>query len=144
MNETEVIQYITGTFEGVETQTVSDNTFFFYAAERMFPFATLVTNDDYEQVSDLNRPGVFRLNIGVSKTTFQTLFGSQRFGSAEDSAVYDFAALDKVMPHPIYGKMYWIGVLNPSPTTFQTVVQPLLAEAYATAVKKYAKKEKSE
>jgi hypothetical protein len=140
VNEDQVIQYITGTFEGVETQTVSDNTFFFYASERMFPFTTLVTNDDYEQVSNLNRPGVFRLNIGVSKQTFQALFGTQRFGSEEDTTVYDFAALDQVMPHPVYGKMYWVGILNPSPKTFQTVVQPLLAEAYDMAVKKYLKK----
>jgi hypothetical protein len=35
--------------------------------------------------------------------------------------------------------MFWICVLNPSAATFQTV-QPLLAEAYDLAVKKYAKR----
>jgi hypothetical protein len=32
------------------------------------------------------------------------------------------------MPHPMYAKMYWASVLNPSAKTFETV-KPLLAEA---------------
>lgn len=46
------------------------------------------------------------------------------------------------MPHPVYGKMYWVCVciLSPSEDTFQDVVQPLLAEAYELDVSKYAKR----
>ena len=127
MDEAAVVKYITDTFERVETVTASGATFFFYDSERKFPFATLVTNDEHDQASDLNRPGVFRLNVGVSKETFQTLF--------DPTEKHDFTALDKLMPHPVYGKMYWVCVLNPSPATFQAV-QPLLAEAYELAVRK--------
>jgi hypothetical protein len=85
--------------------------------------------------------GVFRLNIGISKQTYQSLFGSQIApeGSGHASR-YDFTALDQVMPHPVYGRQYWVCVLNPSAATFQTVVQSLLAEAYDRDVRKHAKR----
>src|SRR6266566_6200029 len=129
MNEASITRYIIGTFDGVETVTSSDNTFFFYGPERMFPFVTLVTNDDYDQFSNLNRPSVFRLNIGISKQTFRSLFGPQPSQSSTSGADevadsgYDFTALDQLMPHPEYGRMYWVCVLNPSPETFQEVVR---------------------
>ena len=44
--------------------------------------------------------------------------------------------MDKLMPHPVYGRMYWVCVLNPSESTFETI-RPLLDEAYEIAVKKY-------
>ena len=149
MNEDSIIQYITGTFEGVETETLPGGTFFFYGDYRMLPFATLVTNDDFDQASNLSRPSVFRLNIGIRKQTFRSLFGqqtsrkSQLSGQPQPSLSgtgdvaergYDFTALDQLMPHPEYGNMNWVCVLNPSDATFQEVVQPLLAEAYDLAV----------
>lgn len=143
MDEASIIQYITGTFDGIQTVTLNGNTFFFYGPEHMFPFATLMTNDENDQFSNLNRPSVFRLNIGLSKATYRSLFGSQPFPSGAAEVVdsgYDFTALDQVMPHPVYGRMYWVCILNPSAATFQAVVQPLLAEAYNLDVSKHAKR----
>jgi hypothetical protein len=38
----------------------------------MLPFATIAsTGNEYERISYLDRPGVFRLNIGVSRETFR-------------------------------------------------------------------------
>jgi hypothetical protein len=51
---------------------------------------------------------------------------------------HDFTALNQILPHPIYAPQSWICVLNPSKATFQTV-PPLLAEAYALAVKRHNK-----
>jgi hypothetical protein len=42
----------------------------------------------------------------------------------------DFAALDTILPHPVYAKQRWIGILNPSRATFDEVVKPLIAEAH--------------
>jgi hypothetical protein len=42
----------------------------------------------------------------------------------------DFAALDTVLPHPTYAKQLWVSILNPTPTTFDVVVKPLLGEAH--------------
>ena len=143
MDEASVIKYIADTFDDIDTVTADDNLFFMYDPDHMFPFATLMTNDLNDSASNLNRPSVFRLNVGVSKQTYLSLFGSRapRPGAEEvaDSG-YDFTALDQVMPHPVYGSMYWVCVLNPSAETFATVVQPLLAEAYEMAVRKYAKR----
>jgi hypothetical protein len=148
MNEASVIQYITNTFEGIDSLTVEStgDSFFFNDPDGKFPFATLVTSDYNDTFSNLNRPSVFRLNIGISKQTYLSLFGSRPSepsttgeGDAEDGG-YDFTALDQLMPHPVYGRMYWVCVLNPSDSTFETVVRPLLAEAYDMDVSKYAKR----
>lgn len=135
MNESTITQHITETFDGIETETAYGGTFFFYGADHMFPFATLVTTDENDTHSNLNRPGVYRLNIGVSKTTFQELFGSGQTGTE-----FDFTVLDQLMPHPVYGMMYWLCILNPSEESFSRV-QQLLAEAYDMAVQKFAKKQ---
>lgn len=152
MNESKISQYITETFESVDVVVASGDSFFFYNPDRNVPpdhrfmFATIVTSDINDQFSDLNRPSVFRLNIGISKQTFRSFFGetslpSDKNGTAKSddtaSSDYDFTALNQVMPHPIYGRMHWTCVLNPSDETFKTTVQPLLAEAYDIAVSKY-------
>lgn len=136
MDETAVTRYITETFAGVETSTAYDYTFFFYGSDRKLPFATLATVDhEYDRISQLDRPGVFRLNIGVSRPTFESLFGTAK----PDVSSYDFTALDTIMPHPDYAPQSWICVLSPSTTTFQQIVQPLLAEAYDLAVTRHAR-----
>ncbi len=143
MNEAAITQYILGTFDGIDALSVDGTTFFFYDPEQKFPFVTLVTNDDHDRASNLSRPGVFRLNIGIGKQSFRALFGAYTPPADDGDAgagSYDFAALDQLMPHPIYGRMYWICVLNPSAETFQARVQPLLAEAYQLSVGKYGKR----
>ena len=82
---------------------------------------------------------MFRLNIGVSKQTFQSLFGTGVVTLSD----YDFTALDRIMPHPVYAAQHFQCVLNPGEATFQTV-QPLLAEAYDIAARRHAKHEKTE
>ena len=72
--------------------------------------------------SDLAREGVFRLNIGVGKVTFERLLGS-----VVDP---DYAALDTILPHPVYAKQRWLSILNPSRRSFDEVVKPLIAEAH--------------
>jgi hypothetical protein len=143
MNESEVSQYITETFEGVDVVAASGDSFFFYNPDRnippdhRFPFVTLVTSDINDQFSNLNRPLVFRLNIGIGKQTFHSLFGDpaalpsvSAADSGEISRDYDFTTLDQLMPHPVYGRMSWVCVLNPSNEMFETKVRQLLAEAY--------------
>jgi hypothetical protein len=143
MNEEDIIQYITGAFKKVETVYANGDTFFFNDPQKKFPFATLVTTDYNDQFSNLSRPGVFRLNIGPSKTTFQSLFGTlppSKAISYEPIPGYDYTVQDKIIPHPVYGRMYWVCVLNPSRETFETQVQPLLADAYDLSAGRYGKR----
>lgn len=141
MNEESITQYINDTFDGIHSVSAMGATFFFYDPDGKFPFATIVTTDEHDQASNLSRPSVFRLNIGISKATYHSLFGPQTSSDSDSSdSGYDFTALNQLMPHPVYGKMYWVCVLNPSVATFESVVQPLLAEAYSRDVSKYAKR----
>lgn len=142
-----IADYITATFAGVHVVEAWGDTFFFYnpdqqGADEIY-FATLKSqDDDYDHFSNLNRPSVFRLNISLDKSTFRSLFGmlpSHTAAQAATTSPYDYTLLDQLMPHPVYGRQYWVSVLNPSEATFQTV-QPLLAEAYALAASKYAKR----
>ncbi|MDB5308692.1 MAG: hypothetical protein JWO38_2894 [Gemmataceae bacterium] len=139
MNETMVTQYIIDTFGGVDVLVASGDSYFFYdpdrstAPDHRFPFATLVTGDRHDQFSNLDRPSVFRLNIGVCKQTFGLLFSSQ-----PSDGGHDFTAMDRIMPHPVYGKMYWVCVLNPGEATFEAV-RPLLTEAYDLAAGRHAR-----
>jgi hypothetical protein len=137
MDETTISRYILDTFDGVETVDNLGYTFFFYGPDRNLPFATIAsTGNPYERVSDLDRPGVFRLNIGVSRQAFQSLFGASKV----DVSAYDFTALDVIMPHPDYSAQNYVCVLNPSETTFEKV-RSLLAEAYDLAVRRHARRQ---
>ena len=100
-------------------------TFFSLDPKKHWPnFATIVTTDEHDEgaPSNLARPGVFRLNLGVGRATFERLVGS-----LTDP---DYAAFERVLPHPVYARQLWISILNPSHATFRDVVLPLLAEAH--------------
>jgi len=148
-----IIRYVTDTFTGVDVARPTDgpgagDTFFIYDPQhdldpkRQFPFATIVTKDygDFDNASQLNRPNVFRLNIGVSRDTFRALFGYAPGEDSTESAAYDFAALDQLMPHPVYAPQSFVCVLNPGAESFE-VVKPLLAEAYSMAAARYERKQ---
>ncbi len=139
MSESAVIDYIMKTFPKVETTIAYGYNMFFYGSDRKLSFATTISSDyDYDHVSNLNRPGVFRLNIGVSKQTFQSLFGTAKV----DVKNYDFTALDVIMPHPDYAQQHYICVLSPSEATFEKI-HLLLAEAYDIAARRYASQNKN-
>lgn len=138
MDETAIANYITTTFPDVQTTENYGYTFFFYKDDHTLPFATLISADnEYDRVSDLNRPGIFRLNIGVSRETFQSLFGTAKV----DTSNYDYTALDVIMPHPEYAPQSFICVLSPGDATLEQV-RTLLAEAYDIAVRKYNRRHK--
>lgn len=129
MTEDAITEHFIDLLPGGHFQVADDNTFFFHNADNRFPFATIVTKDsEFDSASKLDRPGVFRLNIGVGKETFRVLFGEPDAAAA----AVDYAALDKLMPHPVYAKMYWVSVINPSAKTF-AAVKPLIVEALGLA-----------
>jgi hypothetical protein len=143
MDSDSIVQYIVQTFADVDPLVASDDYFFIYdpgrrlPPERKFPFATLVTADRHDQFSNLDREGVYRLNIGVSGETYRSMFGPAPRNSMTEGlgeTDHDFTATDTLMPHPVYASMHWICILNPTAETFEQQVKPLLAEAYDRAV----------
>ena len=141
MEMADITRYVASTFDGVDV-VIGDqgialgDTFFIYDPLRnlddkqRFPFATIVTKDygEFDNSSNLDRPGIFRLNIGVSRDTFRSLF-------PDSGATHDYTVLDTLLPHPAYASQSWVCVLNPSADTFE-LVRPLLAEAYDRVVKR--------
>lgn len=147
MDATEVAAYICDTFPGVETTEAYGYTFFFYGSERMLPFATLAHADsEHDRVSNLDRDGAYRLNIGVSRETYRALLGDDkpRLGSAGSiEGDHDFTLRDRILPHPHYAPQSWVCVVSPGEETFETV-RGLLREAYDRAVLRATRKEASE
>jgi hypothetical protein len=120
----EITRWITETYPDAVVAEAMGATFFSLDPRHWPNFATIVTSDEHDvgTPSDLARPDVFRLNIGVGRATFERLVG----GTADP----DYAALDRILPHPVYAKQRWIAILNPSRRSFDEVVKPLVDEAH--------------
>lgn len=116
MDQEAIIQHMTDTFTGLDVVRPSDglgagDTFFFYDPHhdldpsRRFPFATIVTKDyvDFDEASRLDRSGVYRLNFALGSGSFSDQFGHPPSAARIEYERYDFAALDRLMPHPAYG-----------------------------------------
>src|SRR3954469_6293843 len=112
MNETqdpgpdpdEIRRWITTTYPDTVVAEAMGATFFSLDEKHWPNYATIVTTDEHDEgaPSDLGRPGVFRLNIGVGRATFERLAGS--IGAP------DYATLDRLLPHPVYARQLWISI----------------------------------
>lgn len=147
MDRSDITAYLTSTYADIHTIDSWGEAAFFYNPYQALPrgiyFATLKDRDgDNDRASGLQRPSVFRLSIGISKPSYHALFGPQPMRPAAGGVIatgHDFTALNRLLPHPVYGWMSWVCVLNPSAATFKTV-KPLLDEAYDLAIGKFAKR----
>ncbi|HEY3506587.1 MAG TPA: DUF6194 family protein [Actinocatenispora sp.] len=89
------------------------------------PYATIVTkNYPDDTASDLDRPGRWRLNIHVGRATSARLLG--------DGVPAPADATDVLLPHPVYGRLGWIAVVDPGERTLAGVLD-LLADAHERA-----------
>jgi hypothetical protein len=128
-NPDEITAWIIATYPDTLVGHAMGATFYSLDASQWPNFATIVTTDehDMEQNSNLVARGAYRLNIGVGRATFERLIDA--------SGTYDYTAVDEVIPHPTYAKQRWIGIVNPSPATFDDIIRPLLDEAYDRVAK---------
>jgi len=131
--------YITQKFNNINVIDVDGDLFFMHNGNDKMPFATIVVKDnEYDNVSKLDREGFFRLNIGVDTRTFMSMFEGvtekKGIGAYLDSGI-DFTKEDTLFPHPVYGSMYWVSVVNPSGEMFE-VLKGYLDEAYGKLVKR--------
>jgi hypothetical protein len=65
VDQESVAAWIRAAFDPLEEVVSDGNSFFFFDPDHLFPSATIVTSDLYEAASDLGRPGIDRLNVGV-------------------------------------------------------------------------------
>jgi hypothetical protein len=152
MTQEDIIAFVTG-LPGVVAVTADEasgapevawgDSFFSYdpdgdtPAEGRMPFATIVTKDydGFDTASNLNRPGVFRLNIAVGRTAFEELLGHPPAPS-EDA---DHTAIDTLIPHPVYATQAWVAILNPGPATAE-LARSLLTDAHTLAVRRHRRR----
>lgn len=152
MTEDDIINFVTA-LTGVDVLTASQengapevawgDSFVYYdpgsniPEDRRFPFATIVVSDyeGFDTESDLNRPGVFRLNINVGRKEFERLTGHAPAAHAEHHGEFNYAALDVVVPHPVYATQGWVSILNPDRISEQA--RDLLTGAHGRAVARH-------
>lgn len=73
--------------------------------DQKWPFATIVTHDTpgWDEVSRLDRPAAFRLNLHVGRTHVPP--------TGDD---IDYSRSDTILPHPQYAAQGWVAVVNPA------------------------------
>lgn len=120
--------------DNVEREQNFGYEFFFVGDDHMLPFTTIAnTDNEFDSDSHLNREGVFRVNIGVSRETFDALVGHI------ETEGLDFSVLDTFLPHPDYAKQNFICILNPSGDNAEKT-RDLIREAHANAARRLARR----
>ncbi|WP_189825705.1 DUF6194 family protein [Streptomyces finlayi] len=94
------------------------------------PYATIVTKDyPDDTASALDAPGRWRLNVRVARDTFRALTGEE---PRSLTLPRDHTAADVLLPHPVYGSLGWLCVVNPAARTADLATR-LLREAHEAA-----------
>ncbi len=66
-----------------------------------------------DKASDLDREGAYRVNMGISKDTYLSMFKELPARPPKGEIIktgHNFIELDKIMSHPLYGWAAWICV----------------------------------
>lgn len=103
--------------------------FFYYAPDGVVPagqpFATVVTKDYPGEPSSALGEGVFRVNVDA--------------GRRHQAPVDDPTQRDTVIPHPVYGQLGWVCVVEPGAGT-DTELRALLRDAHRAAEARWARR----
>jgi hypothetical protein len=147
MTITQLQNLILESYPGLNLLDTYGEKSFFYNPEKLLIkgiyFATLKEKDGpNDKASDLNREGVFRLNLGISKQSYEKLFGTKPKRPPKGGIVdtgHDFTQLNFLTPHPIYAWLHWVAILNPDDDSMSQIKE-LMDETYQNVQKKYANK----
>ena len=142
-----IIEHLLDRFEGTRVVEAWGERSIFYDPGLMLPrgvyFVTVKEKDgENDKASHLDRPGVFRLNVGTTKPLFLERFGPPPSRPGKGGVVdgpWDFTAADTLTPHPVYGWMSWVAVLNPSNETLTNTFE-LVEAAFGKAKASFEKK----
>lgn len=115
----------------------------FYNPGRRAPlgviFASIKEDDGpNDKASRLSRPNVYRLAFQLTPDDYASRFGPPPRRPPRGGVValdFDFAALGRLTPHPVYAWMRWVQILAPTRGQFGAVL-PRLEESLALAVAK--------
>ena len=133
MNQPELETFISN-LENVQQEENFGYLFYFVGDDHRLPFVTIANSDnEYDKVSNLSREGVFRINIGVSKETFQQLVGES------SGEALDYSVLNVFLPHPDNERQHFICILNRSGENVE-VTKKLIGEAHSIAAARFQRK----
>ena len=140
MKPEDILRYCLETLEGtVRAESWGESGIFYNPGGTLKRGVYVLTVKEKDGANDkssrLDRPGVYRVNLGLRKKTYARLFGPLPARPPKGgvvSAEADFTAPDRLVPHPVYAWMGWAAVLNPSPGTFEAM-KPLIQESYEYA-----------
>ncbi|MGF6848929.1 hypothetical protein QFZ51_004164 [Chitinophaga sp. W3I9] len=127
-------QYITEQLPNVTKLDSFGYKFFFYETDQVLPFVTIAASDnEHDNKSNLDRDGIFRVNIGISKDAYNKLFSGTETG-------WDYTALNRFMPHPDYAAQHYICILNPGEDLLPQTIR-FIEEAHLIAKNRFDKKQ---
>lgn len=144
MNANDISDFVIANFPGLNIVNAWCEKSFFYNPDNLLKrgvyFLTLKEKDgDNDKASSLDRENIFRINFGISKKTFLQHFSTLPKRPAKGHSIagpYDFQKLGTLTPHPVYGWMAWVSILNPSNRSFE-MLEKLIKESYQIACDKY-------
>ena len=145
-----LIEALLDRFPGTIAIDAWGETSLFYNPGRMLPrgvyFATVKEKDgENDRASKIDREGLFRFNVGTSKPLFLERFGPPPPRPGKGQAIegeWDFTKLNTITPHPVYGWMSWVSVLNPSAQTLEGM-DDMIEAAFLKAKTAFDKKTKA-
>ncbi len=135
------VVYVEATEEIGAPESNWGNRFFSVGSDQNRPFATIVLRDmpGFDEDSDLDRPGVFRLNLDLGREEFEKKFGYSPRELAGHRAGIDFAQVDRLLPHPLYGPQGWACILNPA--AHRHDIDMLIRHAHQRALRSASRRE---
>lgn len=144
MTAKNVVEHMCSLFPGLRVVDAWGEQSLFYNPDGILKrgvyFCTIKEKDGQnDSASFLNRDTIFRMSFGISKKSYTALFGTLPVRPVKSGVINtftDFTRLNEIMPHPVYGWMAWVCILNPSQEKFKEL-EPLLRESYALVIKKY-------
>ena len=144
MNITTISEFILTNYKDINLIEAWGEKSFFYNHDNLLKrgvyFCTLKGKDGAnDKASHLHRDGVYRFNFGISKQTFSSLFGAIPERPSKGTHIkgaYDFTKLDALTPHPVYGWMSWVSILNPTKNSWKNI-KKLLDQSYALTYTKF-------
>jgi hypothetical protein len=140
MDQQQIVEWIR-TLPQVQESEAWGYQFFFVGDDHHRPFATLADSDnEYDQSSQLHREGVFRINVGVRRETFEAMFPKPADSNTASSASErDYTVLNQFLPHPDYAAQHFLCVLNPEGDNVE-LLQQFVREAHALATERLLRK----
>ncbi|WP_327041765.1 erythromycin esterase family protein [Micromonospora ureilytica] len=129
------VEQVVASEENGSPEAAWGDRFFFVGPDHRQPFATIVEHDvpGFDEAAQLDRPGVFRLNLDLGRAEFERRFGFPPKAFEEHRHEFDFARLDTLVPHPGYAQHGFAGIVMPGPQLLPEI-DGLLAIAHGRAV----------